>query len=57
VFVIPKGLLKVREVPVLMREGYGAHALDLAELGVFDSELDREERCHIFRLVKLKTSE
>ena len=55
-FVITKGLLEVREVPVLMRESYGPHALNLTELGVFHGELDGEKRCHIFGLVRKKKS-
>jgi hypothetical protein len=50
-FVIQKGILKVHEVPVLMCESYGTHALDLVELGVFHGELSEEERYYIFRLV------
>jgi hypothetical protein len=48
VFVISKGLLEVREVPVLMCESYGTHALYLAELGIFHGELNGEERRYIF---------
>jgi len=39
-----------------MRESYGMHALDLSELGLFHGDLDGEERCHIFRLVKRETT-
>jgi len=51
VFAIPKGLLEVREVPVLMCESYGMHALDLAELSVSHGKLNGEERHYIFGLV------
>jgi hypothetical protein len=51
VSVIPKGLLEVCEVPVLMCESYGRHALNLAEPGVSHSKLNGEERHYIFGLV------
>jgi hypothetical protein len=50
-FVIMKGLLEVREVPLLMCESYGTHALNLAKLGVFHGELNGDDRCYIFGLV------
>lgn len=42
-FVIPKGLLKIRQIPILMRKRYGTHTLNLAELSIFHRELDGEK--------------
>jgi len=42
-FVIPKGLLKIRQVPILMRKRNSMHALALTELSIFHRKLDGEK--------------
>lgn len=51
IFVVSQGLFKICEIAPLVRPCDGTHALYLAQLCVFEGELDGEEGSDVFGLV------
>lgn len=50
ILIIIQRLLKICQIPILVRSSHGAHALYFAELGVFDGKFDGEEGGYVFGL-------
>jgi len=48
--IIPQGFFEIGQIPILVRSSNCTHALHLAQLSIFERQLDRQEGRYIFWL-------